>query len=172
MISNNKNAMIELKHIELELQNNRTHHFRHFIDQYYCYKHNHVNRSGKAHWESMVWKGFVSAEASVTSNRKDVVKEHVIPLKVITKILVEHSKSSALDVYSIAKILDENLIFATISQREDKLLRDAKLTSKMPSGFWEPGHALYNDQFARYKEVGISMLEKSDTKSNTFAAYA
>ena len=172
MISNNKNAMIELQHIELELRNSRTHHFRHFVDQYYCYKHNHVNRSGKANWEGMVWKGFVSAEAAVISNRKDVVKEHVIPLKVITKILLDHSKTGNFSLESIAKILDENLIFATISQREDKLLRDAKLTSKMPHGFWEPGHTLYNDQFARYKEVGISMLDTSNTESNSCVAYA
>lgn len=158
-MSNSKNALIELQHIELELRNNRTQHFRHFSDQYYCYKHNHVNGSGKANWEGTVWKGFVSTEASEMSNRKDVVKEHVIPLKVITKILLDHSKSGEFNIESIAEILDANLMFATISRREDKLLRDAKLTRKMPSGFWEQGHTLYNDPFARYKEVGISILK-------------
>jgi len=172
MISNNKNAIIELKHIELELRNSRTQHFRHFIDQYYCYKHNHVKASGKANWEGMVWKGFVSIEASKISNRKDVVKEHVIPLKVITKILLEHSRNSEFSTESIAKILDTYLIFATISQREDKLLRDAKLTSAMPVGFWEQGHALHNDPFARYKEVGISLVNTSDAEPSSCVAYA
>ncbi|MGQ7960249.1 hypothetical protein ACUTAF_21450 [Pseudomonas sp. SP16.1] len=172
MESNNKNALIELQHIELELRNNRTQHFRHFVDQYYCYKHNHVNGSGKANWEGMVWKGFVSTEALKTTDRKSVVKEHVIPLKVITKILLEHSKQGDFSSESIAKILDAHLIFATISQREDKLLRDAKLTSKMPSGFWEQGHALHNDPFARYKEVGILILDTSRAETDSCAAYA
>ena len=171
MISNNKNALIELQHIELELRNNRTQHLRHFVDQYYCYKHNHVNRNGKANWEGMVWKGFVSAEASKISDRKDVVKEHVIPLKVITKILLDHSIHDDFSLESIARILDTYLIFATISQREDKLLRDAKLTSKMPCGFWEQGHALYNDLFARYKNVGISILDTRKTKNDSYASY-
>lgn len=156
MILNNENALIELQHIELELRNNRTHHFRHFIDQYYCYKHSHVTRNGKANWEGMIWKDLVSTNAAMISDRKNVVKEHVIPLKVITKMLLDHSKSADFGLESIAQIIDDHLFFATITRSEDKLLRDNKLTSKMPCGFWEPNHNLFKDRLARYKAVGIS----------------
>jgi len=169
-MTSDKNALIELQHIELELRNNRTQHFRHFIDQYYCYKNNHINRRGKANWEGMVWKGFVSIEAARTLNRKDVVKEHVIPLKTITEILASHTRNNKFSTETIAKILDTYVIFATISKREDKLLRDAKLTSKMPEGFWEPGHPLHNDPFARYKTVGISLINTSKTINHNDSA--
>jgi len=45
---NSKNAEVELKHIQIELENDRTQHMRHFVDQYYCYKNNFVNSNGKA----------------------------------------------------------------------------------------------------------------------------
>lgn len=169
-MTSDKNALIELQHIELELRNNRTQHLRHFIDQYYCYKNNHTNRRGKANWEGMVWKGFVSIEAARTSNRKDVVKEHVIPLKTITEILASHARDNKFSIETIAKILDTYVIFATISKREDKLLREAKLTSKMPEGFWKPGHPLHNDPFARYKTVGISLINTSKTINHNDSA--
>ena len=104
-VSNAENALIELQHIELELRNNRTHHFRHFVDQYYCYKHNYVNRSGKADWEAIVWTGIVSDEASAISDRRQVVKEHVIPLKVITSLLLERSRSGPFDLRTISEVL-------------------------------------------------------------------
>lgn len=162
-VSNAENALIELQHIELELRNNRTHHFRHFVDQYYCYKHNYVNRSGKADWEAIVWAGIVSDEASAISDRKQVVKEHVIPLKVITSLLLERSRSGPFDLRTISEVLDRYLIFATISKREDKLLREAKLNSKMPDGFWLEGDTLYGDPLARYKAVGIPVSVKKRT---------
>lgn len=156
MTPNEKNAHIELQHIELELRNGRTQHLRHFVDQYYCYRNNYVNSSGRANWEGMVWQGFVSAEAKKTSNRKEVVKEHVVPLRVITKILLDRSKLDDFNLQAIADTLDAFVIFGTISKQEDQLLREAKLTSKMPDGFWEAGHALFEDKFARYKAVGIT----------------
>ncbi len=156
MTPNEKNAQIELQHIELELRNNRTQHLRHFVDQYYCYKNNHVKRSGRANWEGMVWKGFVSVEAAKISNRKEVVKEHVVPLREITKILLDRSKLNDFSLQTIAEALDDYVTFATITKDEDKLLRAKKLTCKMPDGFWQAGHPLFEDKFARYKAVGIT----------------
>jgi hypothetical protein len=105
----------------------------------------------------MVWQGFVSAEAAKKiPNRKEVVKEHIVPLRVITKILLDRSKRRDFSLQAIADTLDEYVIFGTISKREDQLLREAKLTSKMPVGFWEAGHALFEDKFARYTAVGIT----------------
>ena len=42
------NEKIELKHVLLELISNRGQHLRHFVDQYFCYKHGYVKRTGTA----------------------------------------------------------------------------------------------------------------------------
>lgn len=154
---NQKNARIELEHIELELKHGRAQHIRHFVDQYFCYKNGHVKRTGMANWESVVWKTNVSREARILGDRKLVVKEHAIPLRIICQLLVDLSRTGSATVEGIASVLDEHVIFATISKREDQLLRSHGLTSKMPDGFGTPGHALYRDLLARYKFVGIVM---------------
>jgi len=89
-LTNEEQANIELRHIQLELQSGHTQHFRSFVDQYYCYKNGHIRKKSKrAHWEDIVWTGIVSAEAiklrkksqkeELTDQaiRKMVVKEHV-----------------------------------------------------------------------------------------------
>jgi hypothetical protein len=169
---NEEYAKIELKHIQLELQNNRTQHLRSFVDQYYCYKHGFVNRNGGAKWEALVWKGVVSVEArklkdeistkvksdklALEEVRKKVVKEHVVPLKVITNLLEGLTDTST---GSIAAVLDEYILFGTITKDEDKKLRKAGLNSKMPTddegNEWDG-----NDRLARYRAVGIA-LEKT-----------
>ena len=154
LASNEKNTSIELKHIELELRNGRQQHLRHFVDQYYCYKNNHVNRNGRAKWEDIVFKGIVSVEARKLT-RKDVVKEHVVPLLVITQRLVELFEFGEMSCQSIAALLDKHVHFATISKGEDALLRQMKLTSKMPAGFYDKDDCLFNDPYSRYKVAGI-----------------
>jgi hypothetical protein len=167
--SNQKNALIELKHIELELINGRHQHLRHFVDQYHCYKNNFVKRTGHANWEGVVWNGFVSVEARQLGDRKKVVKEHVVPLRVVTQLLVELGKSSKLSCDAIAALLDKYVIFATISKREDELLRKNKLTSSMPKGYHEKGDPLYNNLLARYMAVGILLedIQPAHSSLNT-----
>ena len=150
-----KNVEIELKHIQLELNNNRTQHLRHFIDQYFCYKHGYVNKSGKAKWDDIFWNETVSIAASKTRTKGDVVKEHVVPLKHITSELVKLVKPEGVSLVEIADCLDELLHFATITKEEDKLLRQAKLHSRMPDEYFQKNSALYKDVFARYKIVNI-----------------
>ncbi len=151
----NKNAEIELRHIQLELENNRSQHLRHFVDQYFCYKNDYVKRTGAANWEAIVWNETVSIKAKNTTNRKEVVKEHVIPLKRITQELEKLSELNNTSLEAIARCLDELTIFATITKDEDKSLREEKLNSKMPPEYDEEGHELFHDPYARYKKVGI-----------------
>ena len=136
----NTNTELELKHIQLELSHSRAQHLRHFIDQYYCYKHDYVNRNGKAKWSDIMWNEYVSIEASelrlIDDNDKNfVTKEHIVPLKVITSKLIEKGPSIQLD--EIAIILDKYIQFATITKEEDKKLRQEGLTSKMPKEFYD-----------------------------------
>jgi hypothetical protein len=162
MINDNyKNSEIEIEHIKLELLNNRSEHLRHFVDQYYCYKNNYVNSKGRPVWNKIYWSGIVSVKASLTKDKKEVVKEHVVPLKLITDLLIKHSKESEINSIQIKSILDKYLIFATITKKEDADLREKKLTSKMPSGFYDKDDYLYGDLFARYKVAKIE-LKKND----------
>jgi len=158
-------ALIELKHIQLELMNDRYQHLRHFVDQYYCYSNCIVKRTGRADWEAVVWKGFVSVAArQLQPDRKSVVKEHLVPLKVIEnrlRLLVEEKKVT---LKNIASVLQELTHFATITKSEDALLRKAGLGRKMPDGFFEKGHPDYNDILARYKAVGIILESNSSTR--------
>jgi hypothetical protein len=149
-------ALIELKHIQLELQYGRTHHFRHFVDQYFCYKHGYVTKSGKASWSKIPWNEYVSEEANKTRDKKLIVeKEHILPLGVITSYLVELGANPSIE--SIKVVIDKYLHFATIINEEDKLLNAHGLNSKMPDEYYDKSSDLYGDMFARYKVAGIKL---------------
>lgn len=154
-------AKLELKHIQLEMQHNRYQHLRHFIDQYYCYRHGIVKRTGRAHWDNVVWKGIVSVAARSETDRKRVVKEHVVPLKVIETRLRELAAEGKTSLDAIAAVLEKLTHFGTITKEEDAKLRKARLIKAMPEGFFQRDHRYYNDILARYKEVGI-VLEPVD----------
>lgn len=158
MNANEANAALELRLLELELRNRTPQHLRHFIDQYYCYKHGIVNRNGGARWESLVGLGHVSIEGrGLINDRKKIVKEHMVPIKVISELLLELKAVGELSCETIAALLDKYVHFATISKREDKLLQAAGLKSKMPEGFWIEGHEYYRCPKSRYKEVNITL---------------
>jgi hypothetical protein len=158
---NNKNAMIELQHIQLELNNQRTQHMRHFIDQYYCYKNNLVTVTGKANWDKILWNGYVSKNAAIEIDRKKVTKEHIVPLKVIVHELTLLNTKAEISLETIQNCIDNLLMFATITKEEDAKLRSLKLTSSMPVGYQLSNDPLYGDKFSRYKLAGIELLERT-----------
>ena len=155
---NHSYAELELRHVQLELEHRRFQHLRHFIDQYYCYRKGIVKRTGTADWESVVWKGVVSTRArSLEPDRSQVVKEHVVPIRAIARLLSNLVSAGQTGLADIAGVLDKYTVFGTITKYEDQLLRTAGLTSTMPEGFFEPGHLYYQDVLARYKAVGIAL---------------
>jgi len=67
----------ELHFIQLGLMQKHTRHFRHFIDQWFCFKNNYVNRNGNADWHKIAFNELVS-EAAIGLSLKEVVhKEHL-----------------------------------------------------------------------------------------------
>lgn len=158
-------AKLELKHIQLELLHDRYQHLRHFIDQYYCYRNKIVKRTGRANWEGVVWKDFVSVAARrLQPDRKRVVKEHLVPLKVIETKLRELVAAGETSLEAIASVLEKLTHFGTITKEEDAELRAAGLSRKMPDGFFEAGHQYYNDILARYKKIGIVLESEAPSK--------
>ncbi|HTK19203.1 MAG TPA: hypothetical protein VL442_06820 [Mucilaginibacter sp.] len=149
-----RRAKQELEFIQLGIKNHHVDHFRHFIDQYYCFKNGYVNKNGGAAWGKIIFKEWVSNNAIGLIKKKVVHKEHVVPLKVL-KVILMKLKNPSLE--EIEKTLDSNLFYATITKEEDKLLRNAGLNSKMPEEYYDVNSVVFQDPFARYKKVGIEL---------------
>ena len=148
-------ADIELKHIQVELENGRGSHLRHFIDQYFCFKHNYISVKGNPRWEDITWKGAVSISASKTNNRKDVVKEHLVPLQYIRQELLKLSKNKKVSINEIEIEINRIVKFGTVLKSEDKILNALGLRSKMPKEFYDKNSQLFNNLYARYIKAGI-----------------
>jgi len=146
---------LELEHIYLEIKQQRGHHLRHFVDRYFCYKHGYINKNGIAKWDDIFWNEWVSIEALNHTDKKLVTKEHVVPLKVITKKLLDIGSNCTKE--EITSILDKYLVFATITKEEDKRIRSIGLNSKMAEGFYKQNHKYYDDVFCRYKAANIKV---------------
>ena len=170
---------IELEHIRIELIHRRTekvnviNHLRHFVDQWFCYKHGYITNGNRAAWGKIIFKEYVSegvlkllekyTEAELLSmkgnNRLIVEKEHIMPLNRITKKLLELPKNPSIE--EIENILLENVKYATITKEEDKLL----IKQDMPSEYFDSNHQLFNDFFARYKSVGLKLIRENNASS-------
>ena len=113
-----------------------------------------------ADWNSLVWQEYVSVEAAKLANRNDVVKEYVVPIRLITQELegLNHPTLS-----TIKATLIRLTIFATITKNEDSMLRSLGLSSKMPAEYYQNGHLLCDDLFARYKIAGIEFKKVKHT---------
>lgn len=149
---------IELRHIQLELQNSRGNHLRHFVDQYYCFENNFVTRNGKPAWNKIFWSGWVSPKAAKVSDRNKVVKEHIVPIKVVKGFLLDLGQNASIG--EIRKVLDDWVHLATITKEEDMLLNRLGLDRRMPDQFYDSGTILFNDKFARYKFADIEIIKR------------
>lgn len=155
----NANCKKELEFIKLGLEIEHYAHFRHFVDQYFCFANGYITKNNKASWSKIAFNEWVSYRAKGKSLKEVVHKEHVVPLNVIKEKLKYLKERGNLSIHSIRELLDDCLIFATITKEEDKLLRSAGLNSSMPIGYGVKGHKYENDNFARYNHIGISVFD-------------
>lgn len=165
---------IELEHIRLELTHRRCNisHLRHFVDQWFCYKHGHITKGGIASWGKIIFNEYVSEGVSKLlenhtksellnmkgKNKLIVEKEHIIPLYRITKKLIELPVNPS--IQEIEAVLEENVKYATITKEEDRLL----IKQDMPSEYFDSSHELFNDSFSRYKNAGIKLTKTKTEK--------
>lgn len=149
------NFNIELEHIQLEIKHQRGQHLRHFIDQYFCYKKGYVTKSGKPAWKKIFWNECVSVEAE--KNGGKVVKEHIVPISVIKDMLLKLGPNAT--IKDIQKILDDFVMFATITKEENETLNNVGLKSKMPDTCYDKNSSLKKgfDKFARYTKTNIQI---------------
>jgi hypothetical protein len=142
-----------------------------------CVKHNVIDQKGHTmhrvfymltHWlerthgyEYGLSEGFVNKlntlnesqiKRSYNPNGQLFTLEHAIPVKVITKQMVEKNIDTAEKVMQFIK---DTYHLHLVTKEEDKLLNKAKLSKTMPSEYYDPNHEWYMDPMARYKKVGI-----------------
>jgi hypothetical protein len=173
------NIEIELEHIRLELLHRRKenvkviNHLRHFVDQWFCFKNGYITKGNKAAWGKIIFKEYVSegvlkllekyTEDDLLrmkgKNRLIVDKEHIIPLNLVAKKLLELPTNPS--IAEIETILKENVKYATITKDEDKLLSK----QDMPTEYFDSVHKLYNDCFARYKKIGVKLIKKNNAST-------
>lgn len=152
-----KNCVIELKHIQIEIEHQRGQHLRHFIDQYFCYKHEYVTSNCNAAWKKINWNEHISKEADNNHDKK-VTRDHIVPIKVLKKMLLDLGTNA--EINEIRDLLDKYVCFATITKAENKKLNDAGLNSKMPDCCYDKNGNLKKnfDKFARYNKMNIVLI--------------
>ena len=164
-----ENYKVELEHIKTELVYRRHNisHLRHFVDQWFCYKHGHITKGNNAAWGKIIFTEYVSEGVikllekyskkellNMKGKSKLIVeKEHIIPLHRISKKLLELPTIPSIE--EIEAVLEENVKYATITKEEDKLL----IKQDMPSEYFDSNHELFNDSLSRYKRVGIKLIK-------------
>lgn len=161
-MTNHANSQIELQHILIEIENNRGQHLRHFVDQWYCYTQNLTTSNGNAKWDLILdqppakqpnpYPASQNLKYPVTHYsdkaaaffkkgtewwKGGFVKEHTIPLRVVTEILLSLKKHwgtlpQKQKIDDIETALEQLVVFSAISSDEDKLLSAKKLKQKMP----------------------------------------
>jgi len=116
-----------------------------------------------------------TSDKSVNTFIISIRTEHIFPVNLFQKLLLKFYHTAITKNYSIKKInndfliiIDLMFVIAMITKLEDSKMNKirvnnapSKLTLKdhMPDGFWDPSHEYYMDPWARYKEVGIEVIE-------------
>ena len=156
-------AYDNLRFIQMGIKLQNKSHLRHFVDCAYCELLGYVRSSGRVDWRQLIGCDYVSPgyvkllESGVKLTPKNHIRiEHVVPMKVISKKLLELKDPSVED---IGKFLLDNVVFAAISKEEDMMLNSNGLNSKMPDEYYDPSHELYDNPLARYIKAGIEIYK-------------
>ena len=105
--------------------------------------------NGCPHWSK-------KAAMQRTVNPKAKVKhEHLVPKKVVAKMLFELREPTA---ETVREILDKYLIGVVVSPEEDALL-NSEHCATMPKEFFDPEHLDYQNPWLRYDRIGIELVQ-------------
>ena len=95
---------------------------------------------------------FISGEA-MDMRRNETIDDHVIPHTIVMEKMIS---LNSLDSECIKNSVGKYFALCRISRRENMLLNEAGLKSRMPNG-WDDRAA---DMFARYYAVGILKIHR------------
>lgn len=107
-----------------------------------------IRNSKKCYWSKEAWATELKwRKEKPKGETKDLHREHVIPMNVIVKILLEKAQTeTGIEAQKIKETLDAFAIFAIVTKDQHSDL-NAKYKSKMPDG-WKTENPI----FARYIE--------------------
>jgi hypothetical protein len=160
-----KNSYLTFIRIHLETLNPDNALIRTFIDKWFAYsmKGNFLTIGNRERWfnkpfanklssatkDCLLKMHFISRDAlSAIKSESEIrlVKDHSVPVKIITNLLKEKQFRSEEE---IEQLLIKYYSLGVLTAKEDKLLNQSKLKADMPSD-WNRDNV-----FARYKKVGI-----------------
>jgi len=89
------------------------------------------------------------SKSLIDDPEQKVIYEHAIPFRIVRDKLIQLDEITK---QSVSAILEKYHVVAKISEKEDRLLKEAGLDSKMPDNWDE------KNMFARYESVGIEIV--------------
>ena len=92
----------------------------------------------------------ITGQGGAAPRGQDVTVEHLVPRKVVRDILLSLSPGQR-TIEQVEGVLDRLTLTAMITSQQDALLRDLKLTSKMPVGWCQRA----GDPLERYRFAGL-----------------
>ena len=152
---NEFNANLELQHIYIEANSERYYSLGKYFEAYYCYQHNLVTRQGKPDWQQLFAFAKTSLQAKACSSRKETIKELVLPVSVLTGKLKALVRDDELTVDAIGKLLDKHLEYVILSRGELQKLHQLGYENRMPSSFYRPDNAEYQNPMSRFNLAEI-----------------
>ncbi|MGF1703158.1 hypothetical protein L4D09_22975 [Photobacterium makurazakiensis] len=154
---NEFNANIELQHIYLEAYAERYHSLRQYFEAYYCYRHQLVTRQGKPDWEQIFDVARRTKQAANITDRKQTVRELLLPLSVLTGKLKTLVRDERLTIEAISQLLDESLEYIILGRQEWQALKQHGWLEAMPPEYYQPTNLSYLDTNLRFQRVGIEL---------------
>jgi hypothetical protein len=147
---------LELQHIYLEVHAERFHYLRRFLESYYCYQHNLVTKQGKMDWESIFQYAQRSKAASNISNRKQLVREMVLPLPVLIGMLKALVRDDEASIENIQQLLDVHFSYVIITREEHLALKKMGLLERMPTTYYQKKSTNFHLVSSRFSAVDIT----------------
>ncbi|MGF1683087.1 hypothetical protein [Photobacterium minamisatsumaniensis] len=154
---NEFNANIELQHIYLEANAERYHSLRQYFEAYYCYRHQLVTRQGKPDWEQIFGVARRTKQAANITDRKQTVRELLLPLSVLTGKLKTLVRDERLTLEAISQLLDDSLEYIILGRQEWQVLKKHGWLEVMPPEYYQPTNPSYLDTYLRFQLVGIEL---------------
>lgn len=102
-------------------------------------------------------------ELKTSESRRKTYLEHVIPIKVIMNILIDHVLTEEIkDKHGVVSYLGELLIICRVTEDEEKALRQKKLVSKMHASLEMSYPRIKEQKFIRYTACEPNILHISE----------
>ena len=124
---------LELRHIALEVNTERTHYLASFFESYYCYQQGLITKKGLPDVIEILSHAPRSEAAKKTQKRTDCAWILLCPLSTIKGILTALARDELASLSAIEQCLETYLQYFVITKLEYKQLQSLGLLDRLPS---------------------------------------